>query len=511
MAKQSVGIPLPVFGHLATDPVVTLYRQIYERIRSPILAGSLAPGTRLPSSRTLAGDIGVSRSTVELAFSQLEAEGFLIRRVGAGTYVTSAIPERDRAPRITAPRAARPPATPRPATAGRDSLSARGRVVVTAAQVAEPGAGPMTDEPPCRLFAPCLPSLESFPLPIWRRLVARHSRLWQGESLFLGDRAGYRPLRQALATYLATARGVRCDWRQIIILTSTQQALDLAARLLLDAGDPVWLEEPGYLGARAALESAGARLVPVPVDTDGLTVQAGIATEPEARLVYLTPSHQYPTGVTMSLARRLALLEWATRTGAWVIEDDYDSEFRYTGRPLAAMQGLDRGERVIYTGTFNKVLFPGLRLAYVVVPHSLVDAFAAARTIIDGHSPSFMQAVLADFIVAGYLSSHIRRMRALYQERRDVLLDAIARRLAGRIEVTASDTGLHAAGWLRRDVDDREVSRRSAAKGLDLPPLSRYYLGRRPPPGLLFNYATVPPDDLRGGIDTLATVLDSPR
>jgi GntR family transcriptional regulator/MocR family aminotransferase len=504
MAKQSIGVPLPVFGRLATDPVVTLYRQIYERIRSPILTGSLAPGTRLPSSRTLAGDIGVSRSTVELAFSQLEAEGFLIRKVGAGTYVTSAIPERDRAPRTTAPRASRvaaPPATP----VGRDSLSERGRLVMTAASQAE------SEPAGHRLFAPCLPSLESFPLRTWRRLVARHSRLWQGESLFLGDAAGYRPLREALAAYLATARGVRCDWRQIIILTSTQQALDLSARLLLDAGDPVWLEEPGYLGARAALESAGARVVPVPVDTDGLTVDAGITMAPAARLAYVTPSHQYPTGVTMSLGRRLALLEWAARTPAWVIEDDYDSEFRYTGRPLAAIQGLDLGGRVIYTGTFNKVLFPALRLAYVVVPDGLVDAFAAARTIVDGHSPSFMQAVLADFIVAGYLSSHIRRMRALYQERREILLDALARRLAGRIEVTASDTGLHATGWLRNGVDDREVSRRAAAKGLDLPPLSRYYLGRRPRPGLLFNYASVPPDDLRRGIDTLATVLESPR
>jgi GntR family transcriptional regulator/MocR family aminotransferase len=243
------------------------------------------------------------------------------------------------------------------------------------------------------------------------------------------------------------------------------------------------------------------------VDADGLVVEAGIAIAPAARLAYVTPSHQYPAGVTMSLGRRLALLEWADRTSAWVIEDDYDSEFRYTGRPLAAMQGLDVGGRVIYTGTFNKVLFPALRLAYVVVPDGLVDAFAAARTIVDGYSPSFTQAVLTDFIVAGYLSSHVRRMRALYRERRDILLDAIAGRLAGWIEVKPPDTGLHATGWLENGVDDREVSRRAAARGLDLPPLSRYYLSRRSRPGLLFNYASVTSPDLRRGIDILATVL----
>jgi GntR family transcriptional regulator/MocR family aminotransferase len=496
MAKQTIGVPLPVFGRLATDPLVTLYRQIHERIRSTILSGTLAPGTRLPSSRTLAADLRVSRNTVELAFSQLEAEGFLTRRVGAGTYVASAIPESEKVPQK-----ARMAATPPAAKSGRSPLSKRGGTVVDAASRAEPGSANL------RFFVRALPSLESFPIRTWRRLMARHSRLWQGESLFHGSPAGYRPLREALVPYLATARGVKCDWRQIIILTSTQQALDLVARLLLDPGDTVWIEEPGYLGAWAALQSAGAKVIPVPVDADGLTVEAGIALAPAARLVYVTPSHQYPTGVTMSLGRRLALLEWAARAPAWVVEDDYDSEFRYTGRPLAALQALDVGGRVVYAGTFNKVLFPALRLAYVVVPDGLVDAFAAARTIVDGCSPSFMQAVLTDFIAAGHLSSHIRRMRALYHERRDVLLDAIAGRLADRIEVRASDTGLHATGWLKHGVDDRQVSRLAAVKGLDLPPLSRYYHARRSRPGLLFHYASIPPGDIRRGIDLLATVL----
>jgi GntR family transcriptional regulator/MocR family aminotransferase len=496
MAKQSIGVALPVFDRLATDPVVTLYRQIYERVRGAILSGSLAPGTRLPSSRTLAADLGVSRNTAELAFSQLEAEGFLVRRVGAGSYVALAIPERERAPRKV--RMATPPPAARP---GKEPLSKRGRAVVEAASRAVPG------HPDQRLFARALPSLDSFPLRIWRRLIARHAGRWHGESLFEGNAAGYRPLREALVPYLAAARGVKCDWRQILVLTSTQQALDLAARLLLDQGDPVWLEEPGYLGAWASFQSAGASIVPVPVDDEGVTVDEGVALAPAARLAYVTPSHQYPLGVTMSLARRLALLEWAASAGAWVIEDDYDSEFRYTGRPLAALQALDARGRVIYAGTFNKVLFPGLRLAYVVVPEGLVDAFTGARTLVDGHAPSFMQAVLTEFIVAGHLSSHVRRMRALYHERRDILLDAIAGQLAGRVDVKAADTGLHATGWLGRGVDDREISRRAATKGLDLPPLSRYYHTRRARPGLLFNYASVPPADIRRGIGILATIL----
>jgi GntR family transcriptional regulator/MocR family aminotransferase len=509
MTKHHVGVPLPVFHGLATDPVVTLHRQIYERIRGTILSGSLAPGTRLPSSRTLAADLGVSRTTVEVAFAQLEAEGLLIRKVGAGTFVASAIPQPERPP----PKS-RVAGVPSSAKSAKESLSQRGRLAIAAASRAEIWVRlkdrpfpEVMEQPNRRLFARGLPSLSSVPLRTWRRLIARRARLWHGEALGHGNAAGYRPLREALVTYLATARGVSCDWRQIIILNSTHQALDLAARLLLDPADPAWLEEPSYLGAWAALHGAGAKIVSVPVDDEGLIVDAGLAMAPAARLAYVTPSHQFPIGVTMSLGRRLALLGWAARASAWVIEDDYDSEFRYTGRPLAALQGLEVGARVIYIGTFSKVLFPALRMAYVVVPEGLADAFAAARTIIDGFSPSFMQAVLTDFIAAGHLASHSRRMRALYHERRDVLLDAIARRLVGRIEVKSSDTGLYATGMLQPGVDDRDISRRAALKGLDLPPLSRYYHARHPVPGLLFNFASVPPADIRRGIDILATIV----
>jgi len=314
-------------------------------------------------------------------------------------------------------------------------------------------------------------------------------------------------LREAVATYLAAARGVRCGWQQVIILTSTQQGLDLASRLLLDAGEEVWFEEPGYLSARAALTSAGAKLIPVAVDDDGLNVEEAKSLSPKARLAYITPSHQYPTGVTMSLARRIDLLNWAAQADSWIIEDDYDSEFRYIGRPLAAVQGLDTAGRVIYTGTFNKVLFPALRIAYIVVPEYLVDAFSAARSLLDGYTPTFTQAVLADFIAEGHFSAHLRRMRLLYQERREVLLDAIEKRLSHIVRVGVSDTGLHVVGWLPAKTNDLALSARANAIGLDVPPLSRYYIGPRSKPGLLLNYAVMPPRNIRQGIISLASIL----
>jgi GntR family transcriptional regulator/MocR family aminotransferase len=383
--------------------------------------------------------------------------------------------------------------------APRRALSARGRAVADAAIDA--------DTTPARSFAPCLPSLGDFPAATWGRLAARHARLTTPALLLPGEPAGYRPLREAVAAYVTAGRGVRCDWRQVLIVTSTQQALDLAARLLLDPGDEAWIEEPGYLGARAALEAAGARVVPVPVDDQGLDVAAGEARAPRARLAYVTPSHQYPLGVTLTLERRLALLAWAARTGAWVVEDDYDSEFRYDGRPLAAAQGLDDAGRVLYVGTFNKVLFPALRLAYLVVPSDLVDAFAAARTLADGHPPTFPQAVLADFIAAGHFAAHLRHMRGVYRERRDALRAAAAEHLAGRVRLGPADAGMHVVAWLERERDDRAAARRCGAAGLDVPPLSRYYVARPPAPGLLIHYAGTPPRELRQGIRTLADAL----
>ncbi|HZS07585.1 MAG TPA: PLP-dependent aminotransferase family protein [Blastocatellia bacterium] len=493
MGKQATGAILPALDGLANHHPLPLYLQVCERIRGAILAGDLKPESRLPSTRTLAADLGVSRNTVEVAFSQLEAEGFLLRRVGAGSYVAGEIPEQSRPPR-------RAHAKVCASYKRREAvLSERGRIIVASAAESESASA--------RAFTPCVPALDCFPFRAWHRLIARRSRLYREELLLHGEAAGYRPLREAVSDYLGTARAVKCDWRQVIILTSTQQAIELAARLLLDPGDPVWLEDPGYINARAALQGAAAQIVPVPVDDDGLNVEVGRERAPAARLAYVTPSHQYPTGVTMSLGRRLALLEWAARADAWVIEDDYDSEFRYTGRPLASVQGLDPAGRVIYTGTFNKVMFPALRLAYLVVPGDLVDKFTAARTLTDGCTPGFMQAVMADFIAEGHFGAHIRRMRNIYRERREVLLESVARHLGNRLRAGPTDTGLHVAGWLQKGANDQAISERAAAKGLDVPPLSRYYLARHPPPGLLLNYASVTPKAIQQGIRTLASVL----
>jgi GntR family transcriptional regulator / MocR family aminotransferase len=293
----------------------------------------------------------------------------------------------------------------------------------------------------------------------------------------------------------------------VIVVAGSQQALDLTARLLLDEGDAAWIEDPGYLGARGALLGAGASLVPVPVDGEGLDVQAGQARNPEARLIYVSPSHQYPYGVTMSLPRRLALLESASRAGAWVLEDDYDSEYRYAGRPLAALQGLDGEGRVIYLGTFSKVLFPALRLGYMVVPPDLVDGFVAARALVDRHSPTLDQAALADFIADGHFARHIRRMRALYAERQAILVEAATHGLAGVLDVSTAEAGMHLVGWLPPGVDDVEASRQAAAHGVEAPPLSLYSLEPPRHGGLLLGYTAVGEKEIRDGVQRLAKAL----
>ncbi|MBA3832190.1 MAG: PLP-dependent aminotransferase family protein [Chthoniobacterales bacterium] len=492
MAKHNSGAIIQPFRQVTGTVRVPLHRQVYQRIKNAILDGALAPGVRLPSARVLASDARVSRNTTEIAFAQLEAEGLIERRVGAGSFVAAAMPEF--VGKVNGARASR-----RPASGNHNSLSTRGRRITAAAK---------TDPTVTLAFAPCMPSLDAFPLQTWNRLTARRARLAGRALLGNGDPRGYPPLREAVAHYLNTARGVQCDAEQVVILSGTQQALNLTTRLLLDADEPAWIEEPGYLGARAALQNAGARIVPVPVDEHGLNVERQIKLAPSARLAYITPSHQYPLGVTMSLARRLALLAWAQRESAWIFEDDYDSEFRYDGRPLAAVQGLDSGGRVIYAGSFNKVMFPSLRIAYIVVPPQLVDAFIAARAVTDGAAPALAQIVMTDFIAEGYFSSHLRQMRALYRERRDLLLEAVVCELANSLSVEASEAGMHLAGHIGKAKDDVKISEQAAARNFHLPPLSRYYLvDRRARPGLILNYAGTSPENIRRMVRTLATLL----
>ena len=446
-----------------------LYHQLYEGLRQAIVAGRLRPGARLPAARALGSDLSLSRNTVEQAYEQLHAEGYVDRHPRRGTFVSSSAPDRSLQPEVPL-RASRKLLSLRATEAEhpRRTLSARGHAI---ASIVFP-ASVNTFEPP-RAFRPGVPALDGFPMALWARLSSRHWRRASRRHLAYGHSAGYQPLREAIATHVAAARGVRCTTDQVIIVGGSQQALALATRLLLDPGDAVWMEEPGYVGARATFIASEATMVPVPVDEDGLDVSAGERLAPNARMAFVTPSHQHPLGVTMSLARRLALLQWARRADAWVLEDDYDSAIRYEGRPLPAMQGLDDDERVIYLGTFSKTVFPALRLGYVIVPPRLVSAFVTARLIADRHSSVLEQAILADFITEGHYARHVRRMRALYVERQRALLEALAP-FDDVLDVQPARAGLNLLAWLPLGVDDREVAAAAARAGIEAPPLSPF-------------------------------------
>ena len=459
-----------------------LYLALYERIRVAILSGALAPGARLPSTRTLARDLGLSRSTVELAVSRLDDEGLVERRAGSGTFVQ--VPEALRSPI---------PSPARPVEPARAELSRWGARLAA--------APPEEFQRPPRVLTPCAPDIEAFPHRAWARSAAR-ARAPRAN----GEPAGFEPLRRAIAAHLSSARGVACDWQRVIVTSSTQQSLDMTTRLLLDEGDVVWLEDPGYLQARTAFRAAGLRIAPIPVDAQGLRVEVGPSVAPDARLAYVTPSHQFPLGVTMSLGRRTALLDWANRGGAWIFEDDYDSELRYADRPLAAVQGLGGAERVLYAGTFNKVLYPTLRIAYLVVPDALVDIYAAARTAMDGCVNVALQATLCDFMVSGHFERHLRLMRELCAERRDALVDALRRALGEELRLVGADAGMHLSLLLPAGTSDVEVVRRAQERKLDPAALSPHYLGPASQ-GLLLGFCGGGPAELRRAVATLTSLF----
>ena len=463
-----------------------LYRQLYNTLRSAILTGRLQRGARLPSTRELAITLNVSRNTVLNAFDQLLAEGYLESEPASGTFVSLHLPDERQVQRTAQ---GRPP---------RWSTLARSVADLPPLVVGDQGAERQA------AFRAGLPALDAFPFKLWGRLVARRARQLGRAGLDYQSTAGYRPLREAIAAHATVSRQVRCTADQVLIVSGSQGALDLVARLLVDPGDRVWIEDPGYLGARGAFTGAGARLVPVPVDSEGLRVDVGRKRCPDARLAYLTPSHQFPLGVTLSLERRLALLAWARSANAYVIEDDYDSEFRFHGRPLAALQGLDEAGRVIYVGTFSKTLFPALRLGYLILPPGLIDTFLAARAYTDVHAPLLEQEALADFIADGHFGRHLRHMRALYADRRATLLRALE---GLPLEPYASDTGMHCIGWLPRGSDDVAVAEAAARHHVDVTPLSRFSLVRSPRPGLLLGYAGVDVAAIRAGVARLARAL----
>jgi GntR family transcriptional regulator/MocR family aminotransferase len=467
-----------------------LYRQVYDGYRDAIVTRRLRAGERVPSTRDLARDLGISRIPVLTAFEQLLAEGYFEARVGAGTFVARVLPDDFQ-------ESTRRPATPTPGRPGPRRVSSAADPLLRDPEPWLGGRGP---------FRLSQPAVDQFPARVWSALVARHVRNPRTSLLHYADPMGHRPFREAIAAYLRGARGVRCEADQLMVVSGSQQALEIAARVLFEPDAPVWVEEPGYCGARDALTMAGARLVPVPVDASGLDVAAGITREPEARGAYVTPSHQYPMGVTMSAARRLQLLDWAQRTGAWIIEDDYDSEYRYESLPIASLQGLDRDARVVYVGTFSKVVFPALRLGYLVIPADLVPRFAAVREAMDVCPPSLFQAVLADFIGEGHFGRHLRRMRLLYAERRAELVAALHKELPD-LEILGDAAGLHLVLALPRGAHDREIAVRAASDRLWTLPLSECFLGPVRRQGLVLGFGAVPSREIRDAVRRLKSIL----
>ena len=470
-----------------------LYRQLYESYRDAIAERRLRAGQRLPSTRSLAAELQISRIPVLNAFEQLLAEGYFESRVGSGTFVARSLPEELSRTALRA--------------ADGNPMGRPGRRIIARipAALARPVAQPWFQGPGA--FSVGQPPVDRFPVRIWSSLVARHSRKAEESLLHYGPAMGLQALRETLAQYLRSSRGVRCDAEQIMIVGGSQQAVDLTARVLLERGSAVWIEEPGYFGAQKALKMAGARLVPVPVDAEGLNVESGIARCPQARAVFVTPSHQCPLGVTMSASRRLRLLDWARNEGAWIIEDDYDSEYRFGNLPIAALQGLDRDSRVIYIGTFTKMLFPALRLGYVVLPRDLVVAFTAVRRGMDMFSPTFPQAVLADFIGEGHFDRHIRRMRLLCRERRGALVRALERELGSAARVVGDAAGMFLTAILPGSCDDHAVGLRAGSLGVRALPLSECYVGRARRRGLVLGYGGVGVAEIENGVARLSEAI----
>jgi GntR family transcriptional regulator/MocR family aminotransferase len=468
---------------------VPLFRQVYAAISSSIVDGRLPAGVKLPASRELAERLGLSRTVVVAAYDQLLAEGYATGRVGSGTYVAADLPERPSG-------RAKPVKTGRTARYGAPRLA--GKVDVTL----------HSDDRPFNLGRTLIDQRTA---DQWRRLSARALRAMPKSHLGYGDPRGSAELRSAIATYLAGARGVRCDAEHIVVTSGTQHALDLVTRVLLPAGSEAWVEDPGYPLTREVLAAGGVATRPVRVDAQGIDVAAGIAAAPRARAAFITPSHQFPTGVVLSMARRLELIAWASASNAWIVEDDYASEFRYGGRPLAALQGLDAAERTIYIGTLNKALFPGLRAGYLVAPERLLSGFVTARYLMDRQPPALQQEVLAEFIAQGHLASHIRRMRARYRDQRDRLVAALRRRAGDRLDVDPPDQGMHLVAYLRPGVSDTAVERGALADGVVVRALSRLYVKARPRQGLLLGFSGYPAAAIAGAAGRLTNVLQRPR
>lgn len=469
-----------------------LSRQLYDGLRGAILSGQFRAGTRLPSTRALADSLGVSRNTVHTAFEQLILEGLLTGQQGAGTFVAEVPGDTPHGVGLT--EAHRP--------RGRRRLSRQGRTVLQLAE-GRPAAIQLPGEPRGRAFGMGAPA-ELFPRRVWRTLL---TQCWDSLSTTRGlRRCEHAPLQEAIAEHLGLTRGVRCMPEQVVVVSGSQQGITLTASVLLEPEDRVWVEDPGYFGAHTTFAGWGAEVVPVSVDEQGLSVKVGQRRAPTAKLVHVTPTHQFPLGRTMPLRRRVELLDWARSADAWILEEDYDSEFRYTGDPLAALQGIDPDQRVLYLGSFSKSLFSGLRLAYLVVPEDLVASFQAVRQAAGGPPPILEQSVLARFLSEGHYDRHLRRMRRTYAQRQSALVKAARTDLEGLVELDADETGMHLVAWLRHGMSADELCRQAQPAGLELLPLSSY---RSEPgaEGVLLGFSEVGERSLQRAVKRLRALL----
>lgn len=495
-------MPHPPFIILEEKSDEPLYRQIYETIRRSILSGEFHSGRQLPASRLLAKQLGVSRMTVINAYDQLLAEGYLESRAGAGTFVAERLPEEflqtASAYSQDGEDGGRQPRNLKLSEYGKNAFQKRSMILSS------------NQATPVVPFQYGLAAIDEFPFGVWAKLMNKCLYKLKRDEFGYGDPAGFYPLREAIAAYLKSFRAVKCAPEQIVITGGAQHAFDLIGRIFLEQKREVWIENPCYTGAKQVFQSFGAKLVPVPVDKNGFNLTAAIKQSSKARLAYVTPSHQFPLGVTMSLARRLKLLEWARKTGSWIVEDDYDSEFRYEGRPLASLQGLDRDRRVLYVGTFSKTIFSALRLGFLVVPPDLIEVFTAVRALNGSHSPLLDQAALAEFINEGHFVRHVRRMRKLYEARQEILISEARKHLTGKLKVEKSVSGMHVIGWLNDHLNDCAVAEKVAEFKVKAAPVSSFSLTKcERGGGLVLGYAALNETQIKKGVRQLAAAIES--
>lgn len=489
MPKLIDEIPLLTFK-INIESSIPLYKQLYELLRNSILDGKIQPGKRLPGTRSLAAELNISRNTVAIAFDQLRIEGYITGKTGSG-YFVSEIPDKK----------------PLPVGISNEKLHPAKEFV----KLKKYSSGRLRENYRSDEIIPFqngIPALNYFPIRTWLKIINQTASYISDSLLGYSDAAGFRPLREAIASYLKTYRAVNCTAEQVLIVNGSQQGLDLIGRILLKKGSKVWLEDPGYLGIRDSMISAGASIHPCPLDDEGIDINFSWKHNPKPDLIYTTPSHQFPIGITMSVARRMQLLNFAIKNKCWIIEDDYDSEFRYVGNPLPSLQGMDQSKSVLYLGTFSKVLVPGLRLGYLVLPDSrMLNTFASMKYIMDRQSPILEQIVLAKYIEDGHFTKHIRKMRMLYKSRQEYLISEINKNMDGLISVNSSPSGMHIIAWLPQKLSDKKVFEAARKLNLILNPLSGYTLKYFKAPGSIIGYTGFNEVEIKEGLNKFKRIL----